>query len=196
MQQTSERPESRLSLLREFFVAVCAARGLDYAAKISDMTLSVFESALSDIPEDELHAALNATIRNVEFWPTPAHVRTQWEQHHAKDDQAAAEKSWDGVLEHIRKWGVEQHSVFMGGKEHKPPTFDGVTEFAMRQAGGYRTIGNAPGDQLRFMRKTFCDAYQRHRETAGYLAPTRAEAKRLLSQMPNGLTEKVLDRVF
>ena len=181
--QTGKPLDSRQSILREFFVAVCAAHGATYREKVSDDTLSVFESALADIPAEDFRDALNSTIRNVVFWPTPAHVRQQWESLHAKREQAASEKAWDGILEHVRKWGIEQTPMFHNGEFTHAPTFDDVTEFACRQVGGYRAIASAPVDQLRFMRREFTSAYGRYRETAGYLAPTRAEAGQILEKL-------------
>ncbi len=174
--ETCDKPAS---LIKQFLVAAAEI----HQRELTLHMVEAYKSALLDLPVTELRDALNSAIRNVQYWPTPAHIRQQWESMHAKRDQAAAEQSWDGVLAHIWKWGIEQLPVFQGGELLHAPGFDDVTEFAMRQVGGYRAIGDAPGDQLRFMRRDFVAAYGRYRETGGYRAPSRLEAKQLLEEI-------------
>ena len=142
--------------------------------------IGVYESALVDLPIEELRAALNQTLREEKFWPTPGHVFERWSNNALVKDKAEAELAWNGVLGTINKIG----RVYSGG-------FDSATEHALRSIGGYLALCNdIPEADHRFVRKNFIDAYCRYRETSGYLAPTRAEAQQVLDQMPKDLVEK------
>ena len=64
-------------LIRKFLALVAEI----HRAEVSPAMIAAYESALSDVPVDEMRAALVETLRHVEYWPTPGHIRKQLERH-------------------------------------------------------------------------------------------------------------------
>ena len=179
LQDESNVTREHSALIRQFLVAAAEIHGREVTVRMAE----AYESALSGLPTSELRIALNETLRSERFWPTPAHVRERWESHGAIKDQAEAEQAWDAVLERIRRIGrTASHS------------FDDSADFALRAIGGYGALCNSiPESDHRFVRKTFIEAYCRFCETAGFIGPSRAEARRVIEGLPNGLVEKALE---
>lgn len=137
-----------------------------------------FLEEFSDVDPDELDAAFRAARGACTQFPTPGDVRKQMRQQVAAGDQFDAEKAWDLVQKICAKHWHPDIGLYASA-----PPIDGATEHALRQIGGYRRLNETPLDSLSFVRRDFIDAFKRHHETGGYLAPTRKEAAALLESL-------------
>ena len=56
--------------------------------------VKTYERALGDIPPDTLGPALLETLRSVEFWPTPGHIRRKLNDLEIKNEQRPERQVW------------------------------------------------------------------------------------------------------
>lgn len=170
-----------------------------YGVEATEERQAVYLDALADLAIGELERAFRQCLNECKFFPAIAEIRAAVEKTYRVQDQFDAEKAWDWVKQIIRKhWFGEwmpvmshikpEHysghvAVCRGGYLLYPPAFDGITEYAIRQVGGIERIINATDENHDFIRRGFLEAFKRHRETGGYLAPSRLEATALLDKL-------------
>lgn len=121
--------------------------------------------------------------RKGEFFPTPAELRSFVEKPEKEADILEAEKAWLALEKRRDKWGRDLAALFQNGKYVYPKPLDGPTEYALASIGGWERFCDYDHDYYNLMRKQFIEAYSRHRETKGLLAPSREEASRLWGEV-------------
>lgn len=157
-----------------------------YGKKLSDFPerFDEFLDEFKDADPDALDAAFQAARGACTEFPTPGDVRRQLKQRQESQDKFSAEKAWQVVLTIFEKHWYPDTGV---GKD--APELDAAAEYALRQIGGYPRLHSVTLDNFSFARRDFFEAYKRHRETGGFLAPTRAEAAALLNAIRQELPE-------
>ena len=184
--ETLVLPRTKSRLIREWL----AIFGENYQREISPVLGSIWEMHLGEVADDDLRNAFERALLTCRFFPNLADIRAclekpQQEQTALEDgkDTLDAEKGWEWLMKHIKEWGADQTPSFSGGKFTYPPELSGEIAYAVRQCGGYQYIASADASKFVFIRRDFLQHFRRHRETKGLLAPSRKEAKVLLSQV-------------
>ena len=208
---SSETCEPPTSLIRQFLIAAAEIHQRDLTHEM----FRAYESALSDLPAAELRQALNDTLRNERFWPTPAHVQQQWEARKSRQDKFDADSAWIAVHKRLAKWHYEpgidggpwmpvmnsrrppadyrgRVEEYNGGFLVWPEPLDPAIESAVAQVGGWDRLRHLDDKAHDFVKRDFIAAHQPHSATAGYLGPSREEAETMLEKLPAELVEAAL----
>ena len=180
----------------------------DYPDRFEEFLSCFKDTVPADI--DYAFERTRAEYEGPEF-PTPAEVMKRLRARASEMDQFESEKAWADVRwviqqcwygpelailplyvskgfeigPHMRDRVVKTES--MGGFKILPKPFDTRTDFAIRNVGGLQRIAEAGPKDHDFIRKDFIQAHRRFTATAGYLAPSREEAKALLEGMKKEL---------
>ena len=65
-----------------------------HGRKLTDLMIATYERSLGDIPIDDLKEALRETLKNVQYWPTPAHIHKQLEAVQLSRAKATTQEVW------------------------------------------------------------------------------------------------------
>ena len=197
------------SMIRSFLIAAAEIHNRE----VTPAMAATYESALGDLPEPELRWALNETLRQVPYWPTPAHVRQQVDRRKTEARKTAADRAWLAVQDRLAEWyydpgidggpwlpcfsmrhpgadytgRVTEHN---GGYLIGPPRLDPAIDCAVRRVGGWDRLRSLDGKAHDFVRRDFIEAHQRSAEVRGYLP--EEEAQSVLEQMPADLVALAL----
>ena len=204
----SERQEISV-LIRQFLTAASEIHNREVRAAAA----AAYESALADLPVEELRWALNETLRQVPYWPTPAHVRQQVDRRETEARKTAADRAWLAAQKRLSDWHYDpaidggpwlpRFSVRHPGADYTgrvtehnggyligPPRLDPAIDYAVRRVGGWDRLRSLDGKAHDFVRRDFIEAHQRSAEVRGYLPED--EALSLLEQMPADLVALAL----
>lgn len=182
----------------------------DYPDKFDEFLECFKDVAPADV--DYAFERTRAEYEGPEF-PTPAEVMKRLRARQEEANSFEAEKAWADV-----RWVIGQfwygsdlgllplyvskqfeivsnmkdrvvQTDWNGGFKILPKPFDARTDFAIRNVGGLQRIAEAGPKEHDFIRRDFINAHQRFSETAGYLAPSREEAKRIMDGLKKGIAE-------
>lgn len=95
---------------RAAFAEMWAAVGEFYDVALTDARLEMFFTAMADLELAEIRAALNAHMRNSEFFPKPAEIRRAL----VGTPEDAAALAWVGLLAMVRRCGWAWNSAIQG----------------------------------------------------------------------------------
>ena len=196
-------------LIRQFLTAASEIHNRE----VRGVAAAAYEFALADLPVEELRWALNETLRQVPYWPTPAHVRQQLDRLKTEVRKTAADQAWLAVQDRLAEWSydpgvdggpwlprfsmrhpgadytgrVTEHN---GGYLIGPPRLHPAIDYAVRRVGGWDRIRSLDAKAHDFVRRDFIEAHQRAAEVRGYLP--EEEAQSVLEQMPADLVALAL----
>ena len=190
-QATDSRTDSRRSLLiRQWIVTYADTyRNRDGMPRdVSDgRQAKIFETALRDIPTEQLAVAFDRVLQVCKFFPTPADIRAQLDQANAGGFELKAEEKWQQLLEWVRAFYHPDLGVKRGA-----PQLDPVVAHAARAAGGFHWIECCPEATLWALKKNFIESFTRVHETGAveHLL-SDGEAKRILANLRTVLPEPI-----
>lgn len=195
--------DGRSVLIREFLATICEIHQRDATSDLA----RVYEATLSDLAIQNLDRALALTLKNVKFWPTPAHVR---EQHERRFEFAAA-SAWRLAFDRLRRchydpaiqngpWvptftGTRPPEDYLGRVEPYgsgflvwPPDPDPSIEAAVEAVGGWQRLKDLGTHEHDFVRRDFVKAF----ENAARREIQSGTETSLLDQMPADLVQGAL----
>ena len=148
--------------------------------EMTEARAAIYMEALIDIPVETLDAAFRNALHTCRFFPTIAEIRGFTVKQLEAADLMNAEKAWTTFKSLYGHWHPDV------GFHGTLPKLDEAGEWAMRQIGGIARFHVSEIADEAFLRRDFIQAYQRYRETGGYLAPTREQAAELLAKLCTG----------
>lgn len=149
---------------------VAALIGAFPAARVTDATPAVYETALRDLEHRHAQLAVNRLLATAKFMPTIAEIREAAVEIAHPELRSGAE-AWGDVVKAVSKFGI-----------NRTPTFDDRLVAAAVEAIGWTNICNAKQDDPS-TRAKFADAYN--------AAARRARTDAALSR---GATAPMLER--
>ena len=165
------------AILRVLYAIAAAVQ-----AEVSTETYKVYVQVLQHIPLADLEAAATRCMSEIKWWPKIPEILERLPngpRQIQQREQLEADQVWNAIS-HF----AGGHSCICGGIG-QPLTEAG--RYAVTQVGGWRAICNVvlaerpSADSVHFLKENFLEAYARHAETGGLLAPSREEARRLLA---------------
>lgn len=151
--------------------------------EVSEERIAVYASTLGDLSVEQLDAACQRCLEHCRFFPTISEIREQVHLDVKHLDQFNAEVAWGIFRENFRSWFPDV------GVTGKPKPLGEAGEYAALLIGGYGRFAASELAHENFIRSEFIAAYQRYRDTGGYLAPTREQAAALLEKLRGELPE-------
>ena len=196
-------------LIRQFLTAASEIHNRE----VREAAAAAYEFALADLPVEELRWALNETLRQVPYWPAPAHVRQQFDRRGAGVRKTTADQAWLAVRSRLEDWhydpGIDggpwlprfsmRHpgagytgrvTGYNGGHLIGPPRLDPAIERAVQRVGGWDRLMSLDDKAHDFVRRDFIEAHQQAAEAHGHLPDD--EAQSVLEQMHSDLAAQAL----
>ncbi len=164
-----------------FFVEWMRKLGIAFNQEISEARMALYAEALMDLSPEALETAFRQCVQTCHFFPTVADIRDQVRKQLDATDTFNAERSWVLFKQLFSRWHPD-----VGFLDNDLPELDEAGEYALRTIGGFSRFSQTEKANENFIRKEFIAAYQRYRETGGYLAPTREQAAALLDKLKKG----------
>lgn len=138
---------------------------------------AIYMESLSDLDAEDVEKAFRRSLLTCKFFPSIAEIRSQLKA----DESFEAEKAWDLIVRiHRHHWHPDI------GYHSNPPVMDRAALHALNTIGGMNAISATMIENTGFLRRDFLAAHKRHSETAGYLAPTKDEAKGVIEGIQKG----------
>lgn len=142
-----------------------------YSTEVSEERQAIYIAALSDMSIEDLDAAFLHSVRTCKFFPTIAEIRAA-----VNPDRLNAEKAWLVFKKRFQSWHPD-----IGFSN--APEADEAGRYAERSIGGVARFAQSEIVHEHFIRAEFIEAYNRYRETAGHLAPTKEQAEQMLAKL-------------
>lgn len=142
--------------------------------------LSLYESALSELSDEQLEEACRMTVKTCErFFPKPAVILAHVSTADSESLDADAEDAWRYIRRYVAKF------VLPGiGMASDAPPLEAVIEKAAYAAGGLVWLESCPTKELVWARKTFIENYKRlHRLPEHSLLISNGEAKKFFADL-------------
>lgn len=151
------------------------------SATLTEDNVRAYLQWLRDIPEGEMENVLRTAMKeSPDFIPPAPKIGAIYDQKARDRDRLDGDREWDKILAHVQNYGAVCYP------SDPLLALDARSEYALRIVGGSdwrQAIAGADAERLHWLHENFVTAYNRHADTAGLMAPSRDEARKMLDSV-------------